>query len=290
MMEQTEDLYHDDSMEEYSFVEEDPQKDPMEGVRRLLGRNLENVSASLFAPDHSSMTLTPEEEGWALDIKEYVEAEGSGLEHLSDFEYAVHAIRADYDLEEAVERSAVLHATHIATGGDPFETGNSRPLDFGHWSAHKLEQLTNFELSHAEAVSVGFDAALHAAFFGRGEVTPDHVVIHLAGTVVKDEPKDVGALRTYWDVAVKPRARKEVGRWKAFFRARKHLGEKSVQGNLDPLALMAGPEATISRTKAILDAAGGTGHIMNLGHGILPKTPLESVDAFVETVRNWKAP
>ncbi|NNM31305.1 MAG: 3-dehydroquinate synthase, partial [Akkermansiaceae bacterium] len=58
-------------------------------------------------------------------------------------------------LEEAVERSAILHARHIALGGDPFETGNSRPLDFGHWSAHKLEQLTDFELSHAEAVSVG---------------------------------------------------------------------------------------------------------------------------------------
>ncbi len=58
-------------------------------------------------------------------------------------------------LEEAVERSAVLHATHIVTGGDPFETGSSRPLDFGHWSAHKLEQLTDFVLSHAEAVAVG---------------------------------------------------------------------------------------------------------------------------------------
>lgn len=58
-------------------------------------------------------------------------------------------------LEEAVQRSAILHARHIAEGGDPFETGNSRPLDFGHWSAHKMEQLTEFALSHAEAVSVG---------------------------------------------------------------------------------------------------------------------------------------
>lgn len=58
-------------------------------------------------------------------------------------------------LEEAVERSAILHARHIALGGDPFETGSSRPLDYGHWSAHKLEQLTDFALSHAEAVSVG---------------------------------------------------------------------------------------------------------------------------------------
>ena len=40
-------------------------------------------------------------------------------------------------------------------GGDPFELGSSRPLDYGHWAAHKLEQLTDFALSHGEAVSVG---------------------------------------------------------------------------------------------------------------------------------------
>jgi 3-dehydroquinate synthase len=58
-------------------------------------------------------------------------------------------------LEECVERSALLHARHIATGGDPFETGSSRPLDFGHWAAHKLEALTGYSLSHGPAVAVG---------------------------------------------------------------------------------------------------------------------------------------
>ena len=57
--------------------------------------------------------------------------------------------------EECIKRSALLHARHIALGGDPFETGSSRPLDFGHWAAHKMEALTNYQLSHAEAVSVG---------------------------------------------------------------------------------------------------------------------------------------
>ncbi|GAA5482267.1 3-dehydroquinate synthase [Haloferula sargassicola] len=57
--------------------------------------------------------------------------------------------------EECVERSALAHARHIAEGGDPFETGSSRPLDFGHWAAHKLEQLSGFTLSHAHAVGVG---------------------------------------------------------------------------------------------------------------------------------------
>lgn len=57
--------------------------------------------------------------------------------------------------EQCIKRSALLHARHIALGGDPFETGSSRPLDFGHWAAHKMEALTNYELSHAEAVAVG---------------------------------------------------------------------------------------------------------------------------------------
>ncbi|SDM51818.1 3-dehydroquinate synthase [Daejeonella rubra] len=51
-------------------------------------------------------------------------------------------------------RCAELHMQHIA-GLDPFETGSSRPLDFGHWSAHKLEQLSNFEVLHGEAVAMG---------------------------------------------------------------------------------------------------------------------------------------
>jgi 3-dehydroquinate synthase len=54
-----------------------------------------------------------------------------------------------------VHRSAELHLTHIATSGDPFELGSSRPLDFGHWAAHKLEQLSHHELRHGEAVAVG---------------------------------------------------------------------------------------------------------------------------------------
>jgi 3-dehydroquinate synthase len=58
-------------------------------------------------------------------------------------------------LEECVERSALLHARHISEGGDAFETGSSRPLDFGHWAAHKLEQLSGFALSHAHAVAIG---------------------------------------------------------------------------------------------------------------------------------------
>lgn len=58
-------------------------------------------------------------------------------------------------MQKLIYRCAELHLEHIATSGDPFEMGSSRPLDFGHWAAHKLEQLTNFELRHGEAVAIG---------------------------------------------------------------------------------------------------------------------------------------
>lgn len=57
-------------------------------------------------------------------------------------------------MEYLIEHCAKLHLDHIA-GGDPFEFGSSRPLDFGHWSAHKVEQLSNFKILHGEAVAMG---------------------------------------------------------------------------------------------------------------------------------------
>lgn len=57
-------------------------------------------------------------------------------------------------MEELIYRCAALHLDHIA-GKDPFEFGSSRPLDFGHWAAHKLEHLTNFNIRHGEAVAIG---------------------------------------------------------------------------------------------------------------------------------------
>lgn len=73
------------------------------------------------------------------------------------FEENVDALAALHEqaVEICVERSALLHARHITEGGDPFESGSSRPLDFGHWVAHKLESLTRNSLPHSEAVAIG---------------------------------------------------------------------------------------------------------------------------------------
>lgn len=63
--------------------------------------------------------------------------------------------RDGHAMTRLIHRCAALHMDHIAAGGDPFESGSSRPLDFGHWSAHKLEQLTQYRIRHGEAVAVG---------------------------------------------------------------------------------------------------------------------------------------
>ncbi len=57
--------------------------------------------------------------------------------------------------EPIIRSSAQLHLDHITRGGDPFEMLEARPLDFGHWSAHKMETMSDFSLRHGEAVAIG---------------------------------------------------------------------------------------------------------------------------------------
>jgi len=72
---------------------------------------------------------------------------------------ADHAVGIDAGdpelVEKAVRRSADLHLAHICGTGDPFELGSARPLDFGHWAAHKLESMTGHSIRHGEAVAIG---------------------------------------------------------------------------------------------------------------------------------------
>ncbi|NOY74689.1 MAG: 3-dehydroquinate synthase [Kiritimatiellaeota bacterium] len=65
------------------------------------------------------------------------------------------ADRDESTMSRLIQRSAKLHLNYIATSGDPFETGSARPLDFGHWAAHKLESMTDGALRHGEAVGIG---------------------------------------------------------------------------------------------------------------------------------------
>lgn len=56
---------------------------------------------------------------------------------------------------DAIKKSCLWHLKHITRGGDPFEALEARPLDFGHWSAHKMEQMSGYRLRHGEAVGIG---------------------------------------------------------------------------------------------------------------------------------------
>ncbi len=82
------------------------------------------------------------------------------LKSPEDFEFLCHNAAGIRQREpdvtfEAIKQSCLHHLKHITQGGDPFETKEARPLDFGHWSAHKLESVTEYQVRHGEAVAIG---------------------------------------------------------------------------------------------------------------------------------------
>lgn len=85
-------------------------------------------------------------------------------------------------MQELVRRCAEIHLEHIRTNGDPFEFGRARPLDFGHWSAHKLELMSGFRISHGEAVATG--VLLDSIYAGKmGWLTADELALIREGFV-----------------------------------------------------------------------------------------------------------
>jgi 3-dehydroquinate synthase len=116
-----------------------------------------------FAPPHAVIndfsllaTLPPKEmrAGYIEAVKvacirdrQFFEEIERDVEKLAAFDPAV--------TKRLIYRCAELHLNHIVGGGDPFETGSARPLDFGHWAAHKLEQISDFQILHGEAVAIG---------------------------------------------------------------------------------------------------------------------------------------
>lgn len=110
---------------------------------------------AVFNDDHFLTTLNDEE--WRSGISEAIKV--ALIKDATFFEWleanaAKMAARDMTAMRYQIKRCAELHLAHIA-GADPFESGSSRPLDFGHWSAHKLEQLSNFSIRHGEAVAIG---------------------------------------------------------------------------------------------------------------------------------------
>jgi 3-dehydroquinate synthase len=105
-----------------------------------------------------------EDRDWASGISEAIKV--ALIKDLKFFEWLEKAApalaqREMEPMKEHIIRSAQHHMDHIA-GADPFEFGSSRPLDFGHWAAHKLEKLSDFRIRHGEAVAIGI--ALDSAY------------------------------------------------------------------------------------------------------------------------------
>lgn len=182
------------------------QADSGVGVKNAINAFGKKNFIGTFAPPHAvindfnllaSLPQREKRAGYVEAVKvacirdrEYFEDIEHDVEKLMSFEPAA--------MKKLIRRCAELHLTHIATGGDPFEKGSARPLDFGHWSAHKLEQLSNFSVSHAEAVAMGI--ALDVIYSRMAGLLKDKscerilkLLKHLGFNLYTDELLDVGA-------------------------------------------------------------------------------------------------
>lgn len=141
-----------------------------------------------FAPPYAvfndfNFLLTLDERDWRSGIAEAVKV--SLLKDAAFFRFmqenaAALAARDMPAMQHLIHRCAELHLQHIASG-DAFEQGSSRPLDFGHWSAHKLEQLSHYRIRHGEAVAIG--------------VALDSVYSHLQGLLSAAELAEIISLQ-----------------------------------------------------------------------------------------------
>ena len=128
------------------------------GINAFCKKNFLGTFSPPFAViNDSSFLKTLSERDWRSGISEAVKValikdKNFFSSILSNAEALVE--RDMNAMEDLIFRCAELHMNHIAKG-DPFERGSSRPLDFGHWSAHKLEQLTSNRIKHGEAVAIG---------------------------------------------------------------------------------------------------------------------------------------
>ena len=145
------------------------QNDSGVGVKNGINYNIKKNFLGTFVPpvavfnDFHFLTTLPIEE-WRSGISEAIKValikDKNFFDWLQENAEAL-AQRNMKAMQHLIRRCAEMHLTHIA-GGDPFEMGSSRPLDFGHWSAHKIEQLSDFTIRHGEAVALGI--ALDSAY------------------------------------------------------------------------------------------------------------------------------
>lgn len=139
------------------------QNDSAVGVKNSINHFGKKNFLGTFAPPYaiindSNLLKTLENRDWISGIAEAIKvALIKDSSFYRDIERTSKKLR-DRDMasmEYLIYKCAELHMQHIAQGGDPFEAGSSRPLDFGHWAAHKLEHMTQYSIRHGEAVAIG---------------------------------------------------------------------------------------------------------------------------------------
>ncbi|MEB3278713.1 MAG: 3-dehydroquinate synthase [Lyngbya sp.] len=140
-----------------------------------------------FAPptlvfNDANFLTTLDDRNWRSGIAEAVKV--ALIKDAAFFDFIANRTEALADrnldaMQQIIYRCAKLHLDHIA-GGDPFEMGSSRPLDFGHWAAHRLEYLSNYRLYHGEAVAIG--------------ICLDTTYSYLSGLITKGEWQEILSL------------------------------------------------------------------------------------------------
>ena len=139
------------------------QNDSAVGVKNSVNAFKKKNFLGTFAPpfaiiNDSDFLETLEQRDWISGISEAIKValikDKSFFKYIADNATALKN-REMEPMQYVIYKCAEMHMHHIAQGGDPFESGSSRPLDFGHWAAHKMEFMTNYELRHGEAVAKG---------------------------------------------------------------------------------------------------------------------------------------
>ena len=139
------------------------QNDAAVGVKNSINEFGKKNFLGTFSPPHAiindfNFLKTLDQRDWISGIAEAIKVALIKDSIFFDFiekNSKLLAERNKNTMSYLIYKCAEIHMNHITNGGDPFENGSSRPLDFGHWSAHKLEHLTNYKLRHGEAVAIG---------------------------------------------------------------------------------------------------------------------------------------
>jgi 3-dehydroquinate synthase len=139
------------------------QNDAAVGVKNSVNLFGKKNFIGTFAPpfaiiNDSNFLSSLEQRDWIAGVAEAIKV--SLIRDADFFNYiSAHTeelrLRKHEVMQRVIYRCAEMHMEHIAMGGDPFESGSSRPLDFGHWAAHKLENMSGYRLRHGEAVAKG---------------------------------------------------------------------------------------------------------------------------------------